>query len=292
MHNLRGILLTLLGASLWGYSGACGQYLFANYTIDASYLTALRMFAAGVILTAYSLVKHFPVLKELFSKPKTALQLVIFALPGLAACQYTYLKTISYTNAGTATVLQYLMPVLILIYVCLAERRNPRLHEYASVLLASLGVFILATHGNPAEIVISPEGLAWGLASAGTAALYTLLPRSLMSRFGSVPVVGCGMLIGGLVMGCFTRLWEPPALDAASFPALFGIVILGTVVAFTLYLLGVSLVGPVKASLLASAEPVAATVLAVFWLGSAITAADLTGFAAIIAAVFILTLKK
>lgn len=290
-HTL-GLFSALLGGSLWGFSGACGQFLFSNYVIDPSWLTALRMVTAGLILTLYSVFAHRGALKGIFASPRDTFQLLKFAIPGVMLAQYTYLVAISHTNAGTATVLQYTMPVIILAYVCLTSRRRPARNELAAMALALAGVFIIATHGNPTTMVLTPEGLVWGLVSAVTMAMFTVLPRDLMRRFGSVPVVGSGMLVGGLILSFPAGLWTyRPELDGAGCFGLFGIVILGTVVAFTLYLSGVRLIGAVKTSLLASVEPVAATALAVLWLGTDILPIDLVGFAAIIAAVVIVSVK-
>lgn len=289
----RGWLITILGASFWGFSGACGQFLFTNYQIDASWLSALRMLAAGLLLLIYSLAKYPSELRSLVGTRENLLPLVLFALPGMMMVQFTYLKAISYTNAGTATVLQYLMPVLILFYVCCASRRKPVRRELVAITLALLGTFLLATHGNTGHLVINEAGLFWGLSSAVAAALYSLLPRKLMARYGSIPVIACGMLLGGIVISIPAHFWSYfPALDLAGNLALAGIVIIGTVLGFSFYLQGVLDAGAVTASMLASMEPLAATLLAVFWLGSDIGPIDLLGFACIIATVFILAEKK
>ena len=51
---------------------------------------------------------------------------------------------------------------------------------------------------------------------------------------------------------------------------------------------GIVDVGPAKASMLASTEPVSATVFSALWLGTSFSATDLIGFAAITATVFLL----
>ena len=87
---------------------------------------------------------------------------------------------------------------------------------------------------------------------------------------GSVPV-------GPLYMSFLT---VPIAVGA--------IVLLGTAAAFSLIMQGIVDVGPAKASMLASTEPVSATVFSALWLGTSFSATDLIGFAAITATVFLL----
>ena len=78
----------------------------------------------------------------------------------------------------------------------------------------------------------------------------------------------------------------------AALLALCGIVLLGTVGAFSLYLSAVSDIGAVKASVLASIEPVASAAISFFWLGVRFTWLDIVGFVLIISTVFVLAIHK
>ena len=69
------------------------------------------------------------------------------------------------------------------------------------------------------------------------------------------------------------------------------IVVLGTALAFTLYLQGVSDIGSVKASMLACIEPVSATVISALWLHTSFTTVDIAGLALIVTAVLMLSRK-
>ena len=98
-----------------------------------------------------------------------------------------------------------------------------------------------------------------------------------------------GMLIGGLVLSAAVRAWEIPAgLDLYALVLLSAIVLLGTVGAFSLFLQGIRMAGPMKASLLSCLEPLTAAFLSAFWLHSSFSAAELVGFACILATVFLI----
>lgn len=80
--------------------------------------------------------------------------------------------------------------------------------------------------------------------------------------------------------------WEPwfswnygVVWDAGTLGALAGVVVVGTAIAFGLYLQGVSMIGPLKGSIMGSVEPVSAVVISVFWLGTRFTLPDFLGFA-------------
>lgn len=291
--NTRGILCTLLGGTLWGFSGACSDYLFTNYAMDSSWLTVVRMLGAGIALTALNLTGRRKQSFAIWKNKSDALQLVIFALLGLAFSQYAYLTSIEHSNAGTATVLQYLGPVLIMVLVCVKNRRLPDKKEGIAIFLAVGGTYLLATHGNPGTMVLSRLGLIWGLLSAISLALYTLLPAKIIPRWGSMIVTGWAMLLGGAAMAVVSQVWTIRiALDIYGWLAVGGVVIAGTLLAYTMYLQGVADIGAVRASMLASVEPVSATVISALWLGTQFQWIDIVGFAAIMATVFLLAKKE
>lgn len=291
-RHTRGVVCTLVGGILWGFSGTCGQFLFSNYQVDSSWLTVMRMLGAGVALGIFCLFRQRKSYLEIWKEKRDGLQVVLFAVCGLLFSQYTYLTAISWSNAATATVLQYVGPVLVMIVICLRNRRKPGRMEFLAIFLAVLGTFLLATHGNPATMVLSKEGLFWGLLSAISLACYTLLPTKIIPRWGNLVVSGYGMLIGGVVMALVSRFWRLYVpLDLKGWVAVAGIVILGTLFAFTMYLQGVADIGAVKASMLASVEPVSSTIIAAVWLHTKFIWIDILGFICILTTVFLLAKK-
>ena len=207
-QKIRGFLFALSGGILWGFSGTCGQYLFTFEDLNSEWLTVTRMLFSGIILLGVSAISHREEMTAVWKNKKDAIRLVLFAILGLTNCQYMYLTAIAYSNAGTATVLQYLGPALIMIISCVMGRRLPSKKELGAILLAITGTFLLATHGNPGTLVISKEGLFWGLSSAVALVLYTMLPGNLISRYGSTVIVGFGMMIGGIFLFFVFGYWN------------------------------------------------------------------------------------
>ena len=94
-------------------------------------------------------------------------------------------------------------------------------------------------------------------------------------------------------MSLAVRPWNIPAeLTLYSLFALGGMVLVGTVLSYTLYLQGVNDIGSVKASMLACVEPVSAALFSFFWLKTRFAPADILGFALILSTVFILSKNK
>ena len=287
----KGILLTLTGGTLWGFSGTCGQFLMQEKGLISDWLVPLRLLTAGSLLLLICFLKEGGRIFDIWRKDKAGI--LIFGILGMSMCQYTYFTAIGASNAGTATVLQYTGPVLILIYLSLRHKRMPRPIELLAIFLAVLGTFFLATHGNPGAMVLSGKALFWGLLSAGALAVYTVQPGELLEKYGSAVVTAWGMLVGGGMLCGIFRPWRiPAAVDGQVMLGMAAVVILGTVLAFSCYMEGIRCVGPKKGSLYASIEPVSATIFSVMWMKEAFGFMDLAGFACILSTIFLLAADK
>ena len=289
--TVKGTLYTVVAGIAWGLSGTSGQYLMAH-GISALVLTNLRLIIAGLALVVLSYTTAKDKLYAFLKDRKSLLSLLLFAVFGLFLNQFAYLSAIQETNAGTATVLQYVCPVGILVYTCIKDKVAPTLAEIISIGLAIGGTFLIATHGKLDQLSVTPAGLFWGLFSALTYALYIILPIALIKKWGSISVIGVGMVISGLVAIPFTGVLQasiPTSLDFLF--AFAGIIIIGTVFAYTAFLKGASLIGPVKSSLLASIEPISAVFFAFLIMKEQFYAIDFVGMAMILLAVTIISLK-
>ena len=287
----KGILLTLTGGTLWGFSGTCGQFLMQEKGLISDWLVPLRLLTAGSLLLLICFLKEGGRIFDIWRKDKAGI--LIFGILGMSMCQYTYFTAIGASNAGTATVLQYTGPVLILIYLSLRHKRMPRPIELLAIFLAVLGTFFLATHGHPGAMVLSGKALFWGLLSAVALAVYTVQPGELLEKYGSAVVTAWGMLVGGGMLCGIFRPWRiPAAVDGQVMLGMAAVVILGTVLAFSCYMEGIRCVGPKKGSLYASIEPVSATIFSVMWMKEAFGFMDLAGFACILSTIFLLAADK
>ena len=235
---LKGTIYTIVAGIVWGLSGTSGQYLMAH-GISAILLTNIRLIIAGLLLVIMAYARSKEQLLAFIKDRDSLKSLLLFSLFGLFLNQFAYLAAIQETNAGTATVLQYVCPVGILLYTCIKDRVAPTIAEIISIVLAIGGTFLIATHGQLHELSMTPAGLFWGLFSAFTYALYIIIPITLIQKWGSMPVIGIGMLFSGILASPFTGLFHADlSFSSDLLLAFVGIILIGTVFAYTAFLKG------------------------------------------------------
>lgn len=287
---LAGVLATLFGGLFWGFSGTCASFLFERYAIDTVWLMCARQVVSGLLFLIIILARKSDrqSIVRLFTTKRDILVLVVFAAAGVLLNQYGYLMAVRLTNAGTATVLQCLQLILIMVYSCLRMRRAPRRREFAGVVLALAGTYLLATGGSPSNLAIPLEGLVIGLISAVGAACMSILPARILKEYGPTVVTGSGMLLSGIATSAFFHPWEMmPQLDAVGWGAFVVLAAVGSCLAYSLYMKGVKEIGSMRASLIGTVEPVSAALTSALVLGTVFTLPDVVGFACIIIMVFL-----
>lgn len=289
---ITGTIVTIAGGILWGVSGVCGQYMFQNKGVTAPWLVSVRLVAAGLLMLCYYFLTDREQTLAIWKSKRDRRDVLIYGLLGMMPCQYAYFQTIEWSNAGTATVIQYLGPALIVIWVCFRTKRMPTVQEVIGVILAVIGVFLIATHGNPTTLALSGRALLMGLASAVAVALYTLEPARLQKKYDTPLTLAWGMAIGGIALTLISRPWTVKGIqaDTEMFTALAFVVVFGTMAGFSLYMTGVKLIGSVKASLYACMEPVSSMILTVLWMKVNFTTPDLIGTLFVIATIIILAI--
>ncbi|MGN0135172.1 EamA family transporter [Anaerotignum sp.] len=289
---LMGSVFCIASACLWGVSGAAGQYMFHNANITPEWLVSIRMLLTGIFMLTFAQIKKGGIL-QIWLEKQDRKEVILFALIGMLFMQYAYFAAINDSNAATATVLQYLAPIMIVVYLAFRQKKLPNTIECLSVLGALIGTILLATHGNLKSLSLSPNALFWGLLSAVALAFYTVYPVRLLSRFDTMLLIGWAMLIGGIAMNIIHPFWQWQGdWNATSVFCLIFIIVFGTMVPYMMFLNGVKYIGPTKSSLYASVEPLSSTIVSVLWLKVHLEFIDYIGFLFIVITVLMLSFAK
>ena len=292
-HVARGIAFAALGGICWGFSGTCAQLMTSELGVPVAWITCVRLLLGALIFLVACLFKNWRSLRAVLRDKRSLLRIAAFSMFGVLLTQMSYLSAISYTNAGTGTVLERLGLVVIMFIVCVRVRRWPKPRELFGLVFALGGTFLIATKGNIGALAIPAEGLMWGVVSAFALAAYTLLPGKVLAKWGSFIVTGLAMLLGGTVATVFVQPWSIPVDITPELVGVMGaMVIIGTFAAYLFYLQGITDAGPVRAGLVGCVEPVSATVISAVWLGTPVTPVDVAGIAMIVVMVLLVTQRE
>ena len=292
-YEIIGIILTLLGATLWGVSGTSVQFVGNFRNMNLEWLLTMRLITAGLLTVLYGWIRQGNAIFNVFRNWRDTLGLVIFGVFGMALCQYTYFRSIVIAGAGIATVLQYLAPSMIIIYLLVRYGKRPSTGEMISVILALAGTICLMGNNGFSFESFRSDVLFWGLLSAVGVAVYSVSPVRLVATYGTIPIVGFGMLLSGLVAAVlFQQPHSCATWDVWTVVGCFNVVFLGTIVSFNAYLEGVKRIGAVSGSILSSIEPISAAFFGWALLGNQFNWGGILGMAMIIATVIIIALEK
>lgn len=292
-YEIIGIILTLLGATLWGVSGTSVQFVGNFRNMNLEWLLTMRLITAGLLTVLYGWIRQGNAIFNVFRNWQDTLGLVIFGVFGMALCQYTYFRSIVIAGAGIATVLQYLAPSMIIIYLLMRYGKRPSTGEIISVILALVGTICLMGNNGFSFESFRSDVLFWGLLSAVGVAVYSVSPVRLLATYGTIPIVGFGMLLSGLVAAAlFQQPHSYATWDVWTVVGCFNVVFLGTIVSFNAYLEGVKRIGAVPGSILSSIEPISAAFFGWALLGNQFNWVGILGMAMIIATVIIIALEK
>lgn len=292
-YEIIGIILTLLGATLWGVSGTSVQFVGNFRNMNLEWLLTMRLITAGLLTVLYGWIRQGNAIFNVFRNWRDTLGLVIFGVFGMALCQYTYFRSIVIAGAGIATVLQYLAPSMIIIYLLMRYGKRPSTGEIISVILALVGTICLMGNNGFSFESFRSDVLFWGLLSAVGVAVYSVSPVRLLATYGTIPIVGFGMLLSGLVAAAlFQQPHSYATWDVWTVVGCFNVVFLGTIVSFNAYLEGVKRIGAVPGSILSSIEPISAAFFGWALLGNQFNWVGILGMAMIIATVIIIALEN
>lgn len=286
------LVATLVGSALWGVSGTAAQALFVRFQFPVFGLTTLRMLVGALLIFAAAPHLRRPRFTPAF------LGLTFF---GLAGSQVAYLEAIQYSNAVTATLLQFLFLPMVAAYEVLHGSIRWSARWTATLALAGGGTFLLIAqvNGGSLGVLVTPAGILFGLLAAVSGAFYSILGARFVRESGPWAVTSWGFLLGGLAtvpLGAYSLIGYTfpaglfPRVELAVLAAV--VIVCGTALAYGLYLIGLRGLPPTEVGVVAAFEPIAAAVATYLLLGLVLTGLQYLGGAAIVVAVALLGVQK
>ena len=264
----KGTIYSLLSGLIWGICGILGEYFFSHYQVSSGWITSMRLLVAGSFVIVLSSIKLRSQLFAIWKNRNNYLPFLAYAILGIFSVQYFFYLCVEYSNATTATILQFISPVFILFYNRIIYKKKASKSAIFYVLVAMVGVFLMATKGDLSKLSITPLALLTGLLSALGVMFNVILPQRFAKKYGFVPTVGWGMIIAGIFSNFLYPVYKISfQVDAISICICLTIAFLGTAFAFFLSMKAVSLVSPLVVSVVSASEPLSSAILSVLFLG-------------------------
>ncbi|USS88003.1 DMT family transporter [Fructilactobacillus hinvesii] len=286
---MKGIFWATLASAFWGISGTILQFVSQNANIPAPWFLSVRTLFSGVILLFISAILYRGKIFGVFRDVHSILLIFGYAILGLGANLLSFFLSVQTGNAASATILQYLAPLFILLGGFIFKHKIPNKVDILVFVIALVGVVLSITKGDISQLSIPPVSLFWGIISGITAACYVVIPRPLMEKNSPLTVLGWGTLIAGFFFNLHQPVWENvPHLTTGSVLGIAAIVIFGTVLPFACLLHSMHFASSEDVSLVDAVQPVMTFALSIIFLHTQISFMEIVGSVLVIIAIYIL----
>lgn len=298
----RGFMASGLGAALFssavfGLSGSFAKALLETGWSPGAAVTA-RLTGAALILA----IPAIPALRGRWHQLRDNwVTIMLFGLIGVAACQLFYFNAVARLSVGVALLLEYLAPVIIVLWLWAASRKRPRALTFGGTLLSLAGLVLVLDLTGTVKIDII--GVFWGIAAAVCLAMYFFITAKENDSLPPIVLASGGLMVGAAVMwlAAATGLL-PMAFSTADtrlgpwitpwWVSLGGLVVLATVLAYVSGIMAARALGSKVASFVSLTEVLFAVVWAWLLLAELPGAIQLLGGALIVGGVILVRLDE
>lgn len=203
-----------------------------------------------------------------------------------AGCYFTALRRI---DPGLLSLLLYVSPAMVAVAAVVLGRERGSLRTTTALALGTGGLALVVAGAGAGAL--DPLGVILGLATAVVYSAYVLSTAGLATRVHPLmlsALVCTGAAVTLVVTAALAGDLRPGAVTPAGAGWLGAIAVVSTVAAVSLFFAGMSRVGPTAASILSTAEPLTAVLLAALVFGDTLAPIQLGGAALIIGAAVVL----
>lgn len=285
--------LVLAAGILWGTMGLYVRRL-NNLGFTTIEIVAVRSVVTAVLLLAVLFFYNRELLKirikDIWCFVGTGILSIVFF-------NYCYFKAITMTSLSVAAVLLYTAPAIVMVLSAFLFHEKITLVKVISLIATFAGcVFVTGLVGDAGSL--SAGGVLVGLGAGLGYALYSIFSRYALERgYHSLTISFYTFLfaaVGALPLADVSIIYKACEKDfrMLGFYLIFGLV--STVIPYITYTLGLTAMENSKASIIASMEPVAATVLGILVFHEKMTISNLVGIVLVIGAIVVcnVDLKK
>lgn len=286
-----GPILIILAACFWGSMGIFVRKLTA-YGFTSIQIVAIRVTLAALVFSLILLIRDRKGFKISPNDIPLFLGLGLGSILFFTVC---YFAAITIMPLSTAAILLYTSPFWIMLMSVLFFREKMNAVKIIALIMAFGGcVLVSGISGEGITIV----GLLLGLGSGIGYGLYSILGTIALKRYSPYTVTTYTFVIAAVgswficrPKDMFTKFADAPNLLWLIFFC-FLTALITAVIPFLFYTLGLHMVEASKAGILATVEPMVATIIGIVFFSEKLTILSGLGIFLILVAVIILNLKK
>jgi drug/metabolite transporter (DMT)-like permease len=281
-HPARGYALACAGATMWALNGNLARYLLDD-GVSAVRLAQLRSFGSWLILLLVLGVAR----RDLLRVDRRDLPaLAILGVAGLAAVHAAYFAAIERLQIGVAVTIQYLAPLLLLVWLRLGHGRRLASSLWGAVALSVGGCFFVVRAYDVSRL--DGLGIAAAFGAALTFAIYMVGSERAGHRHEPVTTLFWAFGFATAFWAVVTPWWSFPFSDFSSVRHVLlaaGVVVIGTLLPFICIVAALRHIPAPRAAIVATLEPVLAAVFAWLMHDEALAAVQIAGGLAVLGAV-------
>jgi drug/metabolite transporter (DMT)-like permease len=295
---LRGYLLYLAAAFLFAINGTVSKTLLLA-GVEAASLSQLRATAAFLILLAFVALTNRPALR--LRRAELPL-LLVYGVLGVALTQYLYFAAIERLPIGITLLIEFTSPLVIAVWFRVVWRHPTKPVVWLALVTALVGLGVVGQVWQ--GIALDPAGIAYAVGAMLALVVY-YLSADLQVRRPSprdpVSLTMWGMGAAALFWALISPPWALPLGELGGTVHALGdagplvpagalaawMVVLGTVLPFSLVILSMQHLRASQASVVGMTEPILATAIAWLALGETLTPVQLAGAALVLGSVLV-----
>lgn len=254
------VLLIVVAGTLWGIIGYFVRTLQEN-SIDSMQIVTIRMTISALVFSLYAVVFN----RKLFKiKLKHLWCFIGSGVVSVAVFSFCYFKCIQYSSLSMASILLYTAPIFVMLFSIFLFKEKLTLTKFVSLLMAFCGC-LFVTGVFTQNVVINVVAVVFGVMSGVCYALYSIFSRLALDRGYSPLSITLYTFIFSSVASLLVIDVQPVVefMTHSTYNFLYCILfaLLSSVVPYVTYTLALKYVKPTTASIVASIEPVVATVM-------------------------------
>ncbi len=277
--HVVGTIYILASALCFGSMAIFARMAYAS-GVDIPTLLLLRFFIASILMWGLLLLKRMKL-----PKGRGMVMLVAIGAVGYAGQAFSFFTALTYASAGLVALLLYTYPAIVALLSRLVFKHPFTWRQIAAVAIALAGtVFIIGKAGDGKLL-----GIFFGLLAALIYSIYILtgsrVPKDVTPTASTTVIASSAAVTYSAVVA--VKGFHPPA-TGLGWMAVLSIAVVCTVLAILFFFEGLKRVGPVRASVFSTIEPLFTVLLAAAVLGERITLTRVFGGALIVGAVILL----